>query len=149
METIHASCVELNGAGLLLRGPSGAGKSDLALRLIDQGARLVADDRVRLELQDGRLFARAAPSLAGKLEVRGLGIERLDHAPRAALALVVDLVGLEEVERLPESEGVMLLGVALPLLRFWAFEPSVTAKLRLAMVRAATPAHRNLASRGA
>ncbi|MCZ6721078.1 MAG: HPr kinase/phosphatase C-terminal domain-containing protein [Proteobacteria bacterium] len=147
METIHASCVELNGAGLLLRGPSGAGKSDLALRLIDQGARLVADDRVRLEVQDGRLFARAAPSLAGKIEVRGLGIERLDHTPRVALALVVDLVGPEEVERLPEREGLTLLGIALPLLRLWAFEPSVTAKLRLAMV--ATPARRNLAGRGA
>ena len=41
---VHATAVAIEGEAVLLRGASGAGKSDLALRLIDGGARLVADD---------------------------------------------------------------------------------------------------------
>ena len=43
-ETIHASCVAIDGRALLIEGASGDGKSDLALRLIDRGATLVSDD---------------------------------------------------------------------------------------------------------
>ena len=95
-ELVHASCVAFStGRGLevapaaagapagpiavLLRGPSGAGKSDLALRLIDQGARLVADDQTELTPSDGVLLARAPQTIQGKMEVRGLGIA--EHAP--------------------------------------------------------------------
>src|SRR3546814_10156556 len=52
MQTVHATTVALDGTGVLLRGPAGSGKSDLALRLIDQGARLVADDRTALALEE-------------------------------------------------------------------------------------------------
>lgn len=91
---IHGSCVARDGAGVLLLGPSGAGKSDLALRLIDRGFVLVADDRV--EIAAG--IARPPPALAGMIEIRGLGIARLSYAPEVPLALVVEL---GTAERLP------------------------------------------------
>jgi len=92
---IYASCVALDGTGVVFLGPSGSGKSDLALRMIDRGFVLVADDRV--EIVNG--VARPPASLAGLLEVRGLGILRLPHAPEARLALAVEL-GASET-RLP------------------------------------------------
>jgi HPr kinase/phosphorylase len=84
---VHGSCAARDGAGVLLMGPPGSGKSDLVLRLLSRGFDLVADDRV--EVTDG--IASAPPSLAGLLEVRGLGIVHLPHRPSAALALVVEL----------------------------------------------------------
>ncbi len=84
---IHGSCAARDGAGVLLIGPSGSGKSDLLLRLLDRGFLLVADDRV--DIVDG--IAQAPPRLAGLVEVRGLGIFRLPHAPSARIALVADL----------------------------------------------------------
>lgn len=134
---VHASCVAIGGAGVLLRGPSGAGKSDLALRLIDGGARLVSDDHTELTMRDGRLMARAPQTLAGMLEVRGLGIVRLDPLPEVPLALVTDLVPVESVDRMPEPATVRLQGLDLPLFRLDPFQASALAKLRLA-VRVAT-----------
>ena len=93
---IHASCVELAGAGILLRGPSGSGKSDLALRLIDSGARLVADDRTDLVVEDGRLIASSPAPIAGKLEVRGVGILALPVVARSRVGIAVDLVARSE-----------------------------------------------------
>lgn len=121
-ETVHASCVLLDEAGILIRGPSGSGKSTLCLALLDRfflegrHARLVGDDRIRLEAHHGRVVARPHPALAGLIEIRGLGIRRLArHAPAAVLRLVVDLVS--GVERLPETpEPARILGVALPRL---------------------------------
>ena len=84
---IHATCVSRDGHGLLILGPSGAGKSDLALRLLDRGFELVADDQV---LIDGPI-ARPVPDLAGLIEVRGLGILRMPHRPHATLALALAL----------------------------------------------------------
>ena len=132
-EQIHASCVEIGGCGVLLRGPPGAGKSDLALRLIDAGARLVADDRVDLRRDGARLRAAAPAAIAGLLEVRGLGILRFDPVADAVPGLVVDLVPGAEVMRLPEPESVEILGIGLALFRLAPFEASIVAKVRLAV----------------
>lgn len=129
---LHASCVAIEGLGVLLRGPSGVGKSDLALRLIDAGATLVADDQVELELGGGQVIARAPDALEGLLEVRGLGIVRLAFLREIALALVVDLAA-EIPERMPEPATAELLGVALPLLGLDPRPPSAAATLRLAV----------------
>jgi len=88
---IHASCVALGAEGVLLLGPSGAGKSDLALRLIDGGARLVADDRCEIFVRAGKLHARAPDSIAGLMEMRGIGIIALPHAKSVAVAMAVRL----------------------------------------------------------
>ena len=75
---IHGSCASRDGAGVLVLGPAGSGKSDLVLRLLDRGFDLVADDRV--EIEHG--MARAPASLAGLIEVRGLGLLRLPYRAR-------------------------------------------------------------------
>lgn len=129
---VHASCVELAGIGILLRGPSGCGKSDLALRLIDGGARLVADDRVDLSLEDGRLLASAPAALAGRIEVRGIGILSAPAVASAPVLLACDLVRGDEVERLPDVASCAYLGVSVPLVALAPFESSAPAKLRLA-----------------
>jgi HPr kinase/phosphorylase len=133
MIRVHATSVALGGDGILLRGPSGSGKSDLALRLIDEGARLVADDQTEIERAGDRLVMRAPATIAGQMEVRGLGIVRVPCAASAPLRLVVDLVAMEAVERLPEPLSCALLGLAVPLLRLAPFAASATAMLRLAL----------------
>jgi HPr kinase/phosphorylase len=130
---IHATAVAIGGRAVLLRGPSGSGKSDLALRLIDAGARLVADDQSELVRRDDRLIVRAPATIAGLIEVRGIGIVRLDTLPEAAVALVADLVPADKVERLPPRRSVTILGLTLPLIEVAPFEASAATKLRLAL----------------
>jgi serine kinase of HPr protein (carbohydrate metabolism regulator) len=130
---LHASCVALGQTGVLLRGPSGAGKSDLALRLIERGAVLVADDRVDLRRVGHALVASAPAPLAGLIEARGLGIVRVGWRPEIELGLVVNLVPAAAVERLPEPARERLLGVALPRLVLDAFAASTPAKIALAL----------------
>jgi len=133
MIQVHGTCVELAGWGVLLRGAPGSGKSDLALRLIDGGARLVADDRVDLRLAAGGVVASAPAPIAGRLEVRGLGILEFPAITEAELRLIVDLAAPDEVERLPEPLSASLLGRDLACLRLAPFEASATAKVRLAV----------------
>lgn len=137
MILVHGTCVAIEGRGVLLRGPSGRGKSDLALRLIDGGALLVADDQTRLERDGDILVAHPPPAIAGLLEVRGLGLVRLPYLERAPLDLVIDLVAPSEVERLPEANALEFHGLTLRHLLLAPFEASAAAKVRLAM-RAAT-----------
>ena len=116
--------------GVLIEGGSGAGKSDLALRALDQGFRLVADDRVLVWVSEGRLFGRAPDSLAGLLEVRGLGIARV---PALWLCEVSLLVWLGAAERMPEPATETILGVPVPLLAAEPFQASAPAKLGRAL----------------
>jgi len=133
METVHGTSVALDGGGVLLRGPSGSGKSDLALRLIDGGAALVADDQTALSRKGEEILASAPPQIAGRMEVRGLGVIRLSAVSDIPVRIVVDIVPADEVERLPKPAETMLLGVALPVLRLAAFAASTPAKIRLAV----------------
>jgi HPr kinase/phosphorylase len=137
--TVHASAVLAGARAVLIRGPAGAGKSQLALSLIqaaDTGllrfARLVGDDRVHLEARHRRLLVRPAAALAGLIEVRGLGIRRLDYEPVAVVGLVVDLAA-EDAERLPAASETVVLGVPVrrvPLAAGVAPLPPVLAALR-------------------
>lgn len=132
---IHAGCVAIGGRGVLLAGRSGAGKSDLALRLIDRGAVLVSDDYTDLSVRDGRLVARVRDTIAGRIEVRGIGIVPLPHQPEVAVALLVDLD--EAPARMPEDETRMVEGVAVPLVRLAALEASAPIKVEMALGRLA------------
>jgi HPr kinase/phosphorylase len=133
MERVRGTCIAIDGFGLLLRGRSGAGKSDLALRLIDGGAVLVADDYTVVFVERGELVAAPPPELAGLLEVRGIGIVRVPAVPRTKLAAVVDLIDIntETVERMPEREEVEVIGVPLPRYRLAALHASSPARIRL------------------
>jgi serine kinase of HPr protein (carbohydrate metabolism regulator) len=132
--TIHATAVARDGAAILLVGPPGSGKSDLALRLLDRGWQLVADDRVIATPEAGRLMLSAPATLAGLLEVRGVGILPVEAAGRTPARLLVDLA--EAPERLPEPETREIAGVALPLLRLNAFEGSAPIKIERALAQA-------------
>ena len=127
---IHAACVSIGGKGVLLLGASGAGKSDVALRLIDGGAKLVADDRTVLTLKRGVLHAAAPDTIKGLLEVRGVGIIALP-AMSAPVKLAVRLG--REGARLPEPECYSALGAAVPLIRLDARFPATPAKIRAAL----------------
>ena len=134
---VHASCVAIDGFAILLRGPSGSGKSDLALRLIDDDAALVADDQVILEavvLETGncRLMASAPAVLSGLLEVRHIGIVKCDAIAAAPVRLVVDLAAAA-IERMPPRETSVLLGIDLPRITVNAYEASAPAKVRIAL----------------
>lgn len=133
MALLHATAIALDGQGLLLLGPSGGGKSDLALRLIDQGAVLVADDQVEVVLDGGQAFAQPPPAIKGLIEARGVGILKLPYLDRAPLVLAVMLAQAADIERLPEPESWQGPGFALPLLRLDPFQASTPAKLRLAL----------------
>jgi len=135
----HGTCVEIDGSGVLLRGPPGSGKSDLALRLIDGGARLVADDQTELTDEGGEIMARAPDAIAGRIEIRGLGIVSCPSVASAPLRLVADLVAPAAVERMPEERTCRYLGRAVPLIAVAPFEASAPAKLRFAL-RALAPA---------
>jgi HPr kinase/phosphorylase len=129
---VHATAVAIGGRAVLLRGPSGCGKSDLGLRLIDAGGQLVSDDQCELWAGD-QVVVRPPPAIAGLIEVRGIGIVRLDPLMQAPLALIADLVAAETVERLPEPRFERILSVDLPVIALAAFETSAAAKLSLAL----------------
>ncbi len=125
-ETHHASVVARGGRGVMLLGASGSGKSDLALRLIDRGYRLVADDRACLRVDGQKLMAAPPERLAGLIELYGLGIYRLPHQAETALNLVVRLVAPDAVERMPP-------------LRFWHYGGLRVPEIHLAAFHASTP----------
>jgi serine kinase of HPr protein (carbohydrate metabolism regulator) len=139
MTLLHATCISIEGLGVLLRGASGAGKSDLALQLIDGGARLVADDYCELSRYGSVLTARAPANIAGKMEVRGHGIIDMPFVTNIAVALVVDLMPVDQIPRLPETTTCTIDEITLPLVCIDPSQPSAAARVRLAMQRAAKP----------
>jgi serine kinase of HPr protein (carbohydrate metabolism regulator) len=131
---------------VLIRGPSGAGKSDLALRclalapspLLRHPVALVADDQVCVVLESGRLIARPPATIAGRIEVRGLGIRNIPYCAAAEIWLLADLVARADVDRMPDPpRREHLLGVDLPVVRLHAFDASAPIKLMLALGDAA------------
>ncbi|MEZ5759023.1 MAG: HPr kinase/phosphatase C-terminal domain-containing protein [Emcibacteraceae bacterium] len=127
----HASCVEFEGKGILIFGPSGSGKSDLALRLIDAGAKLVSDDYVKVDGDDGFLYAHPAPNIAGLIEVRGVGLIKLGYVKSSRLGLALELTPEKEIERLPKAAFFEQDGCKIPLYKIDAFSGSAIAKIRL------------------
>ena len=138
-DKIHASCVAIGGRGVLIEGPSGAGKSDLALRLIDRGATLVSDDYTAVERRAGMLFAAPPVTIAGKLEIRGVGIVAIEHGSGVPVALLVTLGATPE--RLPGPPPARnLLGVELPVVVMNGREASAPIKVEFALAQTSTSA---------
>jgi serine kinase of HPr protein (carbohydrate metabolism regulator) len=133
-ETLHASTIALDGRAVLITGPSGSGKSDLALRMVDGGFTLVSDDQTIVKKQADRLLASAPATIAGKLEVRGIGIVEMELVDNVPVALIVELTS--EIQRLPDdSRERPILGVKVPLISIDAMTASAPAKVRLALDR--------------
>ncbi len=139
MIRIHGTAIALGGDGVLLRGPSGSGKSDLALRLIDGGARLIADDQTELRDIGGAVRLSAPATIAGQMEIRGIGIVAVPHQASAPLRLVIDLVSAETIERLPDPRSCRFFRYDIPLIALAPFEASAPAKLRAALAAASRP----------
>ena len=133
-ETLHASTVASNGRAVLISGPSGAGKSDLALRLLDRGFTLVSDDRTIVRRDGEKLVASAPPNIAGKLEIRGIGIVDMESVGDIPVALFVELTS--EIQRLPdENRERPVLGLQVPLISIDAMSASAPSKVALALDR--------------
>lgn len=133
-ETVHASSVAIDGRAVLITGSSGSGKSDLSLRLLDRGFVLVSDDQTIVKRDGTRLVASAPPNIAGKLEIRGIGIVEMDHVDSVPVALLVELTS--EIQRLPDdSRERPILGVSLPLITIDAMTASAPSKVALALDR--------------
>ena len=137
MIMIHASCVAVEGIGVLIRGGSGAGKSDLALRLIDDGAVLVSDDYCEVIEEGDGLIATAPALIAGKMEIRGFGIASVPFTPRAVIGLVVDLAPWGQIPRMPDETTCSIAGVVLPWLTVDPATVSAAAKVRVVLGQAA------------
>jgi HPr kinase/phosphorylase len=136
---LAAACVPFGAYGegaVLLTGKSGAGKSDVGLRLIAMGARLIADDRTALSVEDGGLIASAPSAIRGRMEIRHLGILGMAAAPPAPVVLAIAL-DAPAPARLPEEAIYAIppwLGhcTPVPLLRLVSFEASTPAKIAAA-----------------
>lgn len=136
-ETLHASCVAIGEHAVLIEGRSGAGKSDLALRLIDRGAALVSDDYTVLMRSARKLLATPPTTIAGKIEVRGLGILDMPYRDRVAVSLLVELV--DEVERMPpEPQTRRIAGIDVPVVAMNGHDASGPIKVELALKRLAS-----------
>lgn len=133
-ESLHASSVALEGRAVLISGPSGSGKSDLSLRLLDRGFTLVSDDQTIIKKDGSRLVASAPQNIAGKLEIRGIGIVDVERTDNVPVALIVELMG--EIQRLPDdSRQRPILGVMLPLVTIDAMTASAPSKVAIALDR--------------
>lgn len=135
---VHAGCLARFGrgfwAGVLLTGPSGVGKSDLALRLLERGWSLVADDRTQIWTSGGDLYARAPDAIAGLIEARGLDVLPAGGRPFCRIALVADCTN-REVERIPPRSRRRLLEAEVEALTLRPMEASAPAKLERALAR--------------
>lgn len=134
--TVHATTLTLfvrgQWQGVLIMGPSGIGKSDLALRALDDGFQLVSDDYSHLWLSGHHLYARAPDTIAGRIEVRGIGILPRPFRPLSRISLCVHCQNTTP-ERLPEPEDISFLGKSIPALRLNPLEASTVSKLRMAL----------------
>jgi serine kinase of HPr protein (carbohydrate metabolism regulator) len=138
-ETLHATTVAIDGRGVVFEGASGAGKSDLALRLIDRGARLVSDDRSLLVRIGDALIARAPDRMAGRIEVRGVGIAVVPCVAEARVELLVRLD--PDPPRLPERRRRTIAGVEVRMLTLDPRSPSAPIAVEIALRQPeATPA---------
>ena len=129
---LHGSAVAIGGNGVLLCGPSGSGKSDLALRLIDRGAKLICDDILHIEHSNSLPQLACAPNIAGKIEVRGIGICSVEFVPSAPLRLIVQLT--QDVERMPPAnQSINIEGFSVPMLKLDPFQTSSVLKVEWAL----------------
>lgn len=133
-QSFHLTSVALNGQAVLLAGPAGVGKTDVALRLIETGGTLIADDQTFLRVHAGRLLAAPPTPIAGLIELRHVGLYKLPFVADVPVALYVELVPSDTaLERLPPPAFTTLLDQRVRLVRLVGCEASTPAKIRIAL----------------
>ena len=140
---LHGTCVALGKNAALIRGESGAGKSDFAFRFINlisvhdhEATHLVADDQVNVTRIEDQIRVAPPATIAGKLELRGIGIIEVPYLIEARLRLIVDLKPSNQISRLPDwTTTHEILGLHLPGIELAPFEASAPLKLRAAFAR--------------
>lgn len=135
--TIHATCVAIGGRAVLITGPSGSGKSDLALRLIDRGATLVSDDYTVLTRIGDALHATPPATIAGRMEVRGIGVIARPYITDIPVALIVRID--QEVPRMPDARTHAILDVAIREVALAPFPVATPIKIELALEQPILP----------
>ncbi|RZM17940.1 MAG: aldolase [Sphingomonas sp.] len=130
-DRLHATTVAIDGMAVMIEGASGSGKSDLALRLIDRGAILVSDDQTLVVRAGATLLARAPTTIAGRIEVRGIGILAMPYVEDVPVALFVRLGGA--IERMPERHARKIAGIDVREVAIAPFEASAPIKVELAL----------------
>ncbi len=133
MDQFHATAVAYYGFGILIRGPSGSGKSDLALRLIDDDADLIADDRVVIKVVGKELRLSPPESISGLIEVRGIGVVKIKTVRDIPLCLVVELELSNQTKRMPEIKEETIKDISIPIISINAFESSSLAKIKIVL----------------
>jgi serine kinase of HPr protein (carbohydrate metabolism regulator) len=130
-DRLHATAVAIGGVAVLIEGPSGSGKSDLALRLIDRGAVLISDDQTLLIRAGSQLLARPPQTIAGKLEIRGVGILSMPHVADIPVAMLVRLQ--DQVQRMPDRRIRRIAGIDVPEVAIEPFHSSAPIKIEFAL----------------
>lgn len=134
---IHANAVQILGHGVLLLGPTASGKSDLSLRLLHftsallpKPCALISDDQTVLKKAGDKLIASPPPQLAGRMEVRGVGVLHFDHLEAGEIALALSLTTDTAPERIPDlhAQHSEFLGVRIPTIPHAPFEASAPEK---------------------
>ena len=122
---VHGTLVAVHGRGLLITGEAGVGKSELALRLVERGHALVADDLVQVAvLAPGRPWGRPVAGAEGRIHLRDLGemdLHRI-HGRRVSVTVqpIHAIIRLQqrrdaEARLAPAREWETLAGVRLPV----------------------------------
>lgn len=132
---LHAGLIALrfgrDWRGVLIEGASGSGKSDLALRAMQEGFRIVADDRVLVWASGGRTFGRAPDALHGLMETRGAGVLPVGPLPFCPILMAVRCEpSPDAVERMPDGGTLDLPAGPVPIRSLWPFDRAAPAKLR-------------------
>ncbi len=130
-DRLHATTVAIDGVAVMIEGASGSGKSDLALRLIDRGAVLVSDDQTLVIRVGKTLRARPPSTIAGRIEVRGIGIVAMPHVEDVPVGLLVRIDGA--IERMPERRARKIAGIDVRQFAVDPFHASAPIKVELAL----------------
>ncbi len=107
----------------------------MSFRLLALGAKLISDDYVNLTARGKKLLASPPENIAGKLEIRGVGIKTFPYEQDVPVALIISLVPREKVERLPDAEVVSLKGIKVKNVRLHAFDASAPEKILLLLAK--------------
>ena len=110
---MHATCVDVNGSGVLIVGRSGSGKSSLAINLLALGSTLVADDQCELVRKNNRFRISKPASLPKSIEIRGVGLVSVPIINETSLDWIVNMDELEK-ERMPTPRFTEIGGFRVP-----------------------------------